>query len=56
MVMLKDWFSKKLSKQEMKVKDKFLTGVENMTEFRAEGYEQKKVKPSRLKEEDLKDY
>lgn len=34
MVMFKDWFSKKLSTKEMKIKDKYLTGVENMAEFR----------------------
>jgi hypothetical protein len=31
------------------MKDKYLTGVENMTEFRPEGYEQKKLKPSKIK-------
>ena len=30
MVMLKDWFSKKISDSEMKIKDRYLTGVENM--------------------------
>jgi hypothetical protein len=55
-VIVQDWFSKKWKNQQMRIKDKFLTGVENMTEFRTEGSERKKVKPSKQKEEDLKDY
>ena len=37
MTILKDWFSKKIYTKEMKIKDRYLTGIESMVEFRPEG-------------------
>jgi hypothetical protein len=53
---MSDWFYSWFSNNSFNRKDKFLTGIEDMTEFRPEGWKEKKKRPQNNKEDDLLDY